>query len=253
MSEKSLKVIKESDFLMIMGVRLEESLEFCAKEFIYMHPIDNKSLNYTQYVKYEVGGEEGVISMLLDAFAKNASSDVEEFIEELDIGYISAESNVGEEEIEEILEKSQNFSNKTLIVGKELFLQDNCENIKALLKALKSSCDLNIICSDDSINLDTNSKLEEPSEILAYNGTVVYNTLDNKTSLKASASFLKAAKVNDKDRVKIVSKDLEISRVIELDETLLGTIALFGVEENEYSSENYPYVQAKILRMPDDE
>ena len=51
-------------------------LNLCSKNgsnFVYMHPIDNANLksSYSQFIKYEVGSEEGICALLLDTLLKN--------------------------------------------------------------------------------------------------------------------------------------------------------------------------------------
>lgn len=250
LNEKNLELIEGLDLVITFGVRLENSELFKNKELVYMHPVDNKAVESLQYIKYEVGSEDGVCCMLLDGFAKECDEETSSFIEDLDIGYISAESNVGEEEIEELVELCQD-KKVALILGKELFLHDEKENIKALLNRLEKFSDLEfVVLEDESLS---EGEIVEPEELDTYNGTVLYKCLENEKSLKASSSFLRIAKVSDKDEVEITSKLGKIRRVIELDESLQGTIALVGARNEEISEDVYPYIQAKILRVPENE
>ena len=45
---------------------------------------------------------------------------LKKYIDDLDLGYISAESSAGEEEFEEAYENSINSKSKTLIIGNDL-------------------------------------------------------------------------------------------------------------------------------------
>jgi len=73
---------------------LRKKLEEKAK-FVYMHPIEDVTLqpNITQFIKYEVGSEEGVAALLAYTLLedKDLSKEIEDILEDLDIGYLSAE------------------------------------------------------------------------------------------------------------------------------------------------------------------
>ena len=125
------EIIAKSDYIITFGSFLASDNEIIkdsiiqaiaknSAEFIYMHPVDNVDLRvyYSQIIKYEVGSEEGITALLLDTFIKHASSAVQEYIDDLDIGYISAESSAGEEEFEEALEKLEDKEEAVLIVGR---------------------------------------------------------------------------------------------------------------------------------------
>ncbi len=121
------ETIAKSDYIITFGSFLssdneevkEAIIQAIAKksaEFVYMHPIDNIDLKvyYSQFIKYEAGSEEGIAALLLDTFVKSSSDKVEAYINDLDIGYISAESSAGEEEFDEAYELSKNKKQKTL-------------------------------------------------------------------------------------------------------------------------------------------
>ena len=77
------EIIAKSDFIISFGSMLADNkedirnsiIESIAKtnaKFTYMHPIDNIDLKlyYTQFIKYEVGSEEGICALLMDTFIK---------------------------------------------------------------------------------------------------------------------------------------------------------------------------------------
>lgn len=76
MNKKEL--IAKSDFVITLGTMLSNNkeayrdsiIESIAKtnaKFVYMHPIDNIDIKlyYTQFIKYEVGSEEGFVLYFL--------------------------------------------------------------------------------------------------------------------------------------------------------------------------------------------
>ena len=100
-------------------------------QFVYMHPIDDISLQekYTQYIKYEAGSEEGVLALLALFLITDAPIEYKEYLEDLDIGYLSGESSVGEEELELLAENLADKKEITLIVGDDITGHKNFENI----------------------------------------------------------------------------------------------------------------------------
>jgi NADH-quinone oxidoreductase subunit G len=108
---------------------------------IYMHPIEDLEIKnlVTQYVKYEAGSEEGVIAMLLELLLKDAEvpSEVESFLEDLDIGYLSGESSVSEEELDKMKLAFWKRKKFTLVVGSDIFNHSRVENIAKMVALIE--------------------------------------------------------------------------------------------------------------------
>jgi len=259
----NLNMISKSDYIVSFGAMLskdskeikESIIEAIAKnsaEFIYMHPIDDIDLKiyYSQFIKYEVGSEEGVLALLLEFFTKNRSDLLEEYISEFDIGYISAESSAGEEEFEEMVEKSSNKKSMTLILGDDIFSHERVENISKMIKFLEEFSDLNIVLIDEknSKYLEmSDSNLEEVEELSSFNGTVLYTvSLEDESFIYGSESFSRVAKINDNDEIIASFANEKIKKVFKLDKSLQGTIALCSDEKLLGS---YRYRQVKIEKV----
>ncbi len=261
------EIILKSDYIITFGtflasdnVEIQEAIiEAIAKntaEFIYMHPIDNIDLKvyYSQFIKYEVGSEEGVASLLLNAFVKEADEKVKTYIDDLDIGYISAESSAGEEEFEEALELMKDKKDRTLVVGRDIFLHKRVDNIIKLLIALNKYSDLNVISLDEKIQklLEETAldRLDEVEELASYNGTVLYRIYDEENTeiLIGSQSFAKIAKIDDNDEISIKCMNEKFKRKFVVDKNLYGTVALCAINSDDTSSlsQGYRYKQVKI-------
>jgi len=264
------EIIAKSDYIVTFGTFLardnEEIQEAIIKaiakndaEFIYMHPIDNIDLKmyYTQFLKYEVGSEEGICSLLLDTFVKDGDEDIKTYIDDLDIGYISAESSAGEEEFEELLQRAKDKKEKTLIIGRDLFSHERVENITKILSVIKKYSDLNIISLDPKFQkiLDeaSSENLEQIQDIHSYNGTVIYRVYeeDDNTSLIGSESFARVAKISNQDDIYINCNNQKIQRKFKIDKNLMGTVALCPMSRDDSSclSEGYRYKQVKIEKV----
>ncbi|MCT7601006.1 Rossmann-fold NAD(P)-binding domain-containing protein [Aliarcobacter butzleri] len=252
--------IKTSDFIISFGTFFENNLELKDEvlksieknqtKFVYMFPIDNANLKpfYTQFIKYEVGSEEGICALLLDTFAKNYDEKTKEFINNLDLGYISAESSAGEEEFEEAFENYKNSNSKILIIGEDIKNHERVDNIIKLLATIKKYSDFDfLILNEDlenKINSCENFDLEEIEELKSFNGTLVYSLVGvDLPVLQASQTFANIAKVKDGENIQIISKNEKINKILKIDEKLTGTVAILNVKN---SPNEYKYKQVKI-------
>ncbi|MBP7748729.1 MAG: hypothetical protein KA070_01135 [Aliarcobacter sp.] len=262
------EIIAKSDFIISFGSMLADNkedirnsiIESIAKtnaKFTYMHPIDNIDLKlyYTQFIKYEVGSEEGICALLMDTFIKECDEKTRKFINDLDLGYISGESSAGEEEFEESYSNYLEAKNKLLIIGDDLIEHEKIENIIKLLALIKKYTNFELIVLNEDlgnkINLCTNFDLEEIEELKSFNGTLVYKLIDEQQNdeLIASKTFANIAKVANGDEIYINSKDEKIKRTLKVDETLNGTIAILKVKNSNDIFNGYRYKQVKIEKV----
>ncbi|PLY06341.1 MAG: hypothetical protein C0625_09385 [Arcobacter sp.] len=264
------EVIAKSDYIITFGsflaadnVEIQEAIiQAIAKntaEFVYMHPIDNVDLKvyYSQFIKYEVGSEEGIAALLLDTFVKSSDEKIESYIEDLDIGYISAESSAGEEEFEEAYERSLEKSEKTLILGRDIFTHERVENITKILSVIRRYSDLTVISLDKEyqhiVNEILDENIDEVEELDSYNGTVIYRTYgEEKTDvLVGSESFARIAKAANNDEIFINCCGEKFKRTFKIDKDLYGTIALCAMNSDDSSalSRDYRYKQVKIEKV----
>ena len=160
------KDISSSDAIIMVGTRISRdnpgikyNVNIATKkqraDFIYMHPIDDEALKnkYTQFIKYEAGSEEGVLALLLAYLAKDIdNSEVKQYIDDLDIGYLSGESSVGEEELEEIVRKLIRKRSKTLIIGSDIYGHAKSTNIGKLVGLIDRYTNFNIIIVPSQTN-----------------------------------------------------------------------------------------------------
>lgn len=244
--------LENYDYILSIGTffdddKLKDSLRkaFGKKaNFIYMHPIDNYELKdfYTQFIKYEVASEEAILALIFNFFAKDLSQEQKEqkkFLENLDIGYLSAESSAGEEEFEEAFEKFEEASKKALLIGDDLIKHFRFENIIKLLANIKKYTDFELIFCDktfeEKVNSCSNLSLDEVDDLQTFNGTLVYSlNTGNNQRLVASQTFLNIAKVKSGDIVSVKIDDEVYKKEVVFDKNLLGTIALISEQISNY-------------------
>jgi NADH-quinone oxidoreductase subunit G len=183
----SNKIIEQSDAIIMIGTRISRdnpvvkySCNIATKkqraDFIYMHPIDDTDLKnkYNQFIKYEVGSEEGVLALLASYLIKDIPSELEEYFDDLDIGYLSAECSVGEEEFELIVKKLIRRKNKTLVLGEDLFGHSRAANIAKIAGAINKYSDFKVVIIPSQTNtlgvsLICDLDEDEGDKVIGYN------------------------------------------------------------------------------------
>jgi len=161
------KTVLDSDYIVVFGTRIASDipgLKFKVNqaskkksaEVIYMHPLEDDSIKtlVTQFVKYEAGTEESVVALFAKAFLQKEQlpDEMAAFFDGLDEGYISAESNVGEEEIAKMLKKTRRKKAYSLIVGSDLYAHPQAENIAKILGVLEKYSDFDVVIVPPSVN-----------------------------------------------------------------------------------------------------
>ncbi len=184
-----LNTISKSDLIISIGTRIKDDapivknhIAMAAKrekaQVIYMHPIeDNRIKNLvTKFVKYEAGSEEGVVALLLNLLLENKEipSEVKDFINELDIGYLCAESSISEEELNEIKAAFWKRKRFTLIVGNDIFNHEKVENIAKMIAIIEKYSNFDIFVTQPTSNafgVSLICDLEEKEEgfVVGYN------------------------------------------------------------------------------------
>jgi len=119
-------------------------------KFVYMHPIEDLTLqpSITQFIKYEVGSEEGVAALLAHTLLedKEVPEEIKDILEDLDIGYLSAESNVGEEELESMYSLIGEKTVISLIIGSDLYTHPKAGQIAKLIALLERYAGMHVLC-----------------------------------------------------------------------------------------------------------
>jgi len=143
----SLETLADADGVIVMGSRIltdnpavRYHITMASKRhnarIIYMHPMEDKQMQnvVTQFVKYEVGTEEGVLAMLAKTLleGKIDVKKITTFLNDLDEGYLSAESNVGEEELEAIKKSLTRCKRIALVIGEDCINHPRAEQIARL-------------------------------------------------------------------------------------------------------------------------
>ncbi len=163
----TLDAIKQSDTVIVLGGRISTdnpavryAMTTAARhrgaKVVYMHPIEDELLQnvVTQYVKYEVGTEEGVVAMLAKTLLEGCdlADDVRGFLNELDEGYLCAESNVGDEEFSRIAKSCLRAKQKTIVIGSDVLAHKRAENIAKLCALIETHTEFSVVVVAPSVN-----------------------------------------------------------------------------------------------------
>ncbi len=241
----SIKTIKQKDenstYLVLGNLEKKEFDE----NYYLLSPFEADEESVDFFAKYEVGSEEGVLALLLNFCHVKSDGRLEDFLEELDFGYLSAECNFGEEEAEELSLKIQN-EKICLFVCKDLEFHQNAQNIAKLLSMIKYYCKFDLVYESFENNI-SRSNLHTPQiieELQSFDGAVVYFVSGDKY-LFGSHQFAMSNKIKHEDKVKVRTKQGEFERTFILNEELKGTIGLFEYKPKD----TYAYEVCKITRI----
>jgi NADH-quinone oxidoreductase subunit G len=186
----SLEAIKQADGIIVLGSKISSdnpairyAMTTASKhngaKIIYAHPVEDFLLQsiVTQFMKYEVGTEEGVVALLGDALLRDAdlSQDERDFFDDLDEGYLGAECNIGEEEFDEMLEHFATTKKRVLVVGSDVLAHDRALNIAKLVAMIEKYTDFSLVVVPSQVNtlgaslICNLDKDEDITEVVGYN------------------------------------------------------------------------------------
>ncbi len=162
-----LKTLSKSEAIIIVGTRVNDdaplvkySINMASKHnrarVIYMHPIEDSNISniVTQFIKYDAGSEEGVSALLADTLLRDIEvpNEIRDILNELDIGNLSAETNIGEEELEDLTKSLIKKDRYSLVIGADLYSHPRAENIAKLLALLEKYAGFNLIATPPAGN-----------------------------------------------------------------------------------------------------
>lgn len=245
----SLDAIKQSDALIVIGSRIATdnpgvryALTTASKhngaKIVYAHPMEDTLMQsvITQMMKYEVGTEEGVMALLAHTILKDSDLDESEraFFDELDFGYLYAETNIGEEELSHMMKSFMRAKKRTLIIGNDLIAHNRSSNIAKLGALIEKYSDFSLIVVPREVNtlgvslinsLDCDEKIPN---VVGYNakGDFVISSLEGADLAIPSLNQQEGTFVSIDNRV------LPTNVALEFDGYTLNDIAIaFGICE----------------------
>ncbi|MEN8147440.1 MAG: NADH-quinone oxidoreductase subunit G [Campylobacterota bacterium] len=163
----TVETLKESDGIIVVGSRIATdnpgvryavttAARHNGAKVTYMHPLEDALLQntVTQFIKYEVGTEEGVLALLAQTLIVDQKLTKRElaFIDGLDEGYLSAETNVGDDELALMVKQFMRSKSKTLVIGSDVLAHERSENIARLVALIEKYSDFSVLVVPAQIN-----------------------------------------------------------------------------------------------------
>ena len=163
----NLKALSQSRAIISMGTRINNDnpmvkyhMNMASKwhraRVVYMHPLEDKNIQniVTQFIKYEAESEEGVAALLANTLLENVvlPKGIQMMLDNLDIGNLSAETNIGEEELEELSQSLEKKSGFSLVVGADVYAHPRATNIAKLLGLLEHFAGFNVVLVPPTTN-----------------------------------------------------------------------------------------------------
>lgn len=163
----SLDAIKQAEAVIVIGSRIATdnpgvryALTSASRQngakIVYAHPMEDALLQntVTQFMKYEVGTEEGVLALIANELLANIDVDEETktFLENLDLGNLSAESNIGDDELALMTKQFKRANKKVLVVGSDLLAHERAENIAKLAATIEKYTDFSLVVVPSEVN-----------------------------------------------------------------------------------------------------
>lgn len=197
----SLDAIKQADGVIVIGTRiatdnpgvryaLTTASRHNGAKIVYAHSMEDALMQntITQLMKYEVGTEEGVLALLANAILEDADLSDEDraYFDDLDLGYLGAESNIGEEELELMMKSFTRTKNRVLIVGNDLMAHERASNLAKLAAMIEKYSSFSLVVVPSEVNtlgvslINTLAVDEDIIDVVGYNekGNFVISSLE---------------------------------------------------------------------------
>lgn len=257
---------------------LSSTLSSLAQKII-LHPIaDTRYDDSTLQIQYEIGTELGVATLLAKAILSKAilgfsgekldfATSVLKRFSSFDFGYISSESSLSEEELENIVQSCEEAQKCCIFLGNAFAYHKDKELIYEVLGLLSNVASIPIITNDKVLeNLGTKEnftdlafldRLESSLEDLPEsNGAFVYftpNALDiGDYRIYATKQFLALAKSKNGDKITLKNQDMPCENIsYEVVEVpyLRGVVGVAQGASQSASMDFYPFHTLQSVRI----
>lgn len=239
---------------------------------IILHPIaDTRYDDSTLQIQYEIGTELGVATLLAKAILSKAvlhisgaeldfATNVLKRFSSFDFGYISSESSLSEEELENIVQACEEGQKCCIFLGNAFAYHKDKELIYEVLGLLSKVADIPIIANNNALDMPDLAfldRLESSLEDLPEsNGAFVYftpNALDiGDYRIYATKQFLALAKSKNGDKITLKNQNMPYENIsYEVVEVpyLRGVVGVAQGASKEASVDFYPFNTLQSVRI----
>ncbi|MUU65793.1 hypothetical protein [Helicobacter pylori] len=277
LSEDSLNLLEKSDLCVLFGGFsnaclnenerwILESINQSKRPYALLRPLqDTRDLQENcLFASYEIHTEAAILALILRGILEQTSQLKGHVLENVDVGYLSSEANMSEEELQELIALIVKAKKRALVLNREITKHANNAFLYTLLSGLQNYLEiLHIPCDDSSATaafydskdqewlLETAFKegilpfeselkdLESLEQISEANGSFVY--VSYKSLKTPKLSFSKQFKIANKikhSKVKFQISNQTLECELEESPHLKGLIAIL---EGAFF-DTYPYI-----------
>lgn len=219
------------DYIVSFGAFLNGT-DLDAKNIISCHPLEQSC---KKHISYEPFFEECIMAVLVSEILdlNVLNKDDKEFLSCLDKGNICSESNISEEEIQDLANGFKTAVKPLLIIGADLSYHAKAGHIFYLLSLLEKHSEISLKFLAPKVTPQKTLDLVVPLET----NTLIY-VLKAKTKLLAPPQFFMATKTKPNQELTLKILDKKIKIKAQEDKQLKGTTAILYLEnweQNAYS------------------
>ncbi len=164
-SEESLNLLKKSDLCVLFGGfsnaclnenerLILENIHQLKLPYALLRPLqDTRDLQENcLFASYEINTEAAVLALILRGILEKTSRLKGHVLEEIDVGYLSSEANMSEEELQELIALIIKAKKRVLVLNREITKHANNAFLYTLLSELQNHLEiLHIPCNDSDI------------------------------------------------------------------------------------------------------
>ncbi len=165
MSEESLNLLEKSDLCVLFGGfsnaclnenerLILENIHQLKLPYALLRPLqDTRDLQENcLFASYEINTEAAVLALIFRGILEKTSRLKGHVLEEVDVGYLSSEANMSEEELQELIALIIKAKKRVLVLNREITKHANNAFLYTLLSELQNHLEiLHIPCNDSDI------------------------------------------------------------------------------------------------------
>ncbi|MBD5165528.1 hypothetical protein [Helicobacter sp.] len=229
-----------------------------------LHPLNFNPYPNLSHFLYEVGCEEAIVALLANVFYNvyGGDSEVQGFVQSLDIGNLASECNLSEEELEQIA-RSLVLQTSVIVLGKDLSTHKRARNIGRILALFcKAFPSIEIVflesTSKDSM-IPQREAVESLEELECYDGLVAYLQQKPLTEpiLEVSKQFSQVGKIQENSAIKVqfLESQKEMEAKLHHNADLKGMVGILWIPQafdlkNDWDlNDTFCYKKVKVSKV----
>ncbi|MGL2742856.1 hypothetical protein ACQJ8B_02245 [Helicobacter pylori] len=164
LSEDSLNLLEKSDLCVLFGGFsnaclnenerwILESISHSKRPYALLRPLqDTRDLQENcLFASYEIHTEAAILALILRGILEKTSSLKGHVLEKIDVGYLSSEANMSEEELQDLIALIVKAKKRVLVLNREITKHVDSTFLYTLLSGLQNYLEiLHIPCNDSS-------------------------------------------------------------------------------------------------------